>query len=335
MLTRLQEDFRIKCSRYWPDKSGTEDYGPFTVTVINETSHQNYIIREMAVHYNSLMNNMRSKLVNPTGKINSKKSKYYSPAESRLIVYQYQYIDWVEHGSPSNTSSLISFHQSILEGTHNKDGPIVVHCSNGVGRTGAYIAIGMAIEQAKNQNVIDIPAIVSDIRQQRMMMIQSIEQYMTVHDAVMEHVLCGVTEISGLDLRKHMHSLSLKKEDCYDQDGLTTGFESQFKSLEQICVLPKDATCTVGKQNPRKNRNNEILPNDQWRVPLKNELPDYVNASFVPSYKNDRAFIIAQSPMKETRRDFWKIIFDQEITAIVMLCPIMEKNEVCSTLMPL
>ena len=45
-------------------------------------------------------------------------------------------------------------------------------------------------------------------------------------------------------------------------------------------------------------------------------------------YKTDRGFIIAQSPLRETRRDFWKMVFDREITTLVMLSPVMEGGEV-------
>ena len=44
-------------------------------------------------------------------------------------------------------------------------GPIIVHCSAGVGRTGTFIAIDIALEQANRENMVDIAGIVTRVRQ--------------------------------------------------------------------------------------------------------------------------------------------------------------------------
>ena len=52
------------------------------------------------------------------------------------------------------------------------------------------------------------------------------------------------------------------------------------------------------------------------------------NFSQLQGYKQQRAFIIAQSPMEFTARDFWKMIYDRMCGVIVMLCDLMEDGEV-------
>ena len=86
-----------------------------------------------------------------------------------------------------------------------------------------------------------------------------------------------------------------------------------------------------------------VLVGDDWRVILRENEGDYIHAVFVnvciiilyrfnfsqlQGYKQQRAFIIAQSPMESTARDFWKMIYDRKCGVIVMLCDLMEDGEV-------
>ena len=45
-------------------------------------------------------------------------------------------------------------------------------------------------------------------------------------------------------------------------------------------------------------------------------------------YKNDKAWIVAQNPMKSTVNDFWKMVVDEQVPAIVMLCSPDEEQRV-------
>ena len=93
---------------------------------------------------------------------------------------------------------------------------------------------------------------------------------------------------------------------------------------------------------------------DQWRVVLRGDKVDYIHAVFVnvkssmfftdcgiyrcivakvlylnvQGYKQQRAFIIAQSPMESTARDFWKMVHDRKCGVVVMLCDLVENGEV-------
>ena len=50
---------------------------------------------------------------------------------------------------------------------------IVSPFSAGIGRTGTLIAIDTALEQAAKENVVDVSAIVTKMRRQRMKMVQN------------------------------------------------------------------------------------------------------------------------------------------------------------------
>ena len=67
----------------------------------------------------------------------------------------------------------MTLNRRVMNSWRKDKGPIIVHCSAGVGRTGAFIAIDIALEQAKRENMVDIAGIVTRIRQQRMEMVQT------------------------------------------------------------------------------------------------------------------------------------------------------------------
>ena len=90
---------------------------------------------------------------------------------------------------------------------------------------------------------------------------------------------------------------------------------------------------------------------DAWRVTLRGDLQTYIHAVFVnvctpfgdtfisstafffsylQGYKQQRAFIMAQSPMESIARDFWKMVHDRKCGVIVMLCDLVENGQVAS-----
>ena len=88
-------------------------------------------------------------------------------------VTHFHYTKWPDHGVPVSPSPLMKFRTLVTTRLHETSGPLLVHCSAGVGRTGTFIAADMALEQAKKENKVDIDAIVTKLRQQRMKMVQN------------------------------------------------------------------------------------------------------------------------------------------------------------------
>ena len=80
---------------------------------------------------------------------------------------------WPVHGVPDSATPLLLLKQKALRSWNNSQYPILVHCSAGVGRTGTFIAIDMALEQSNKEKLIDIPGIVNRLGQQRMKMVQT------------------------------------------------------------------------------------------------------------------------------------------------------------------
>lgn len=101
---------------------------------------------------------------------------------------------------PDSGSAVLSLLQNVQEvqsnsKRHAKDmpkapshgPPIVVHCSAGVGRSGAFCALDYCIDELKDQRRVNIQGAVRRLRHQRAYAIQTDEQYEFCYRAVMEY----------------------------------------------------------------------------------------------------------------------------------------------------
>ena len=103
-------------------------------------------------------------------------------------------------------------------------GPIVVHCSAGVGRTGAFIVIDAMLERIKHERTVDIYGHVTCLRAQRNYMVQTEDQYIFIHDALLEAVVAGNSEVPARNLHGHIQKLV-----AIETDQNATGMELEFK----------------------------------------------------------------------------------------------------------
>ena len=96
-----------------------------------------------------------------------------TPDSHTRVISHYQYVTWPDHGVPETASPLLSLISVVMISWSVDKGPIIVHCSAGVGRTGTFIAIEIGMDQIKQEGKVDIIGIVTRLRQQRMKMIQT------------------------------------------------------------------------------------------------------------------------------------------------------------------
>ena len=88
-------------------------------------------------------------------------------------VTQFHFTSWPDHGVPDYAGPLLTFLRRVKSQHKPTKGPVLIHCDGGVGRTGSFIAIDIALAQAAKESVIDIAGIVFQMRKQRMKMVQS------------------------------------------------------------------------------------------------------------------------------------------------------------------
>ncbi|KAK2179862.1 hypothetical protein NP493_469g03030 [Ridgeia piscesae] len=296
MMTKLEERARIKCDQYWPNR-GTETYGVMHVTLVDVMELATYTIRTFQIHKNS----------------------YPEKREVR----QFQFTAWPDHGVPDHPTPLLLFMRRVKALTPPDSGPMIIHCSAGVGRTGAFIVIDSMLERIKHEKTVDIYGHVTCLRAQRNYMVQTEDQYVFIHDALLEAVQSGNTEIPARSLYVHIQKLT------QPEPGETvTGMELEFKRLANVKANPSRFVSANLAVNKFKNRLVNILPYESTRVTLQPirgvEGSDYINASFIDGYRYRKAYIATQGPLAETTEDFWRMLWEHNSTIIVMLTKLKE-----------
>ena len=104
----------------------------------------------------------------------------------RREVKQFQFTAWPDHGVPEHSAPFLQFIRRIHMLNTPDSGPIVTHCSAGVGRTGAFIVIDSMLERMKHEKTVDVYGHVTCLRAQRNYMVQTEDQYIFIHDALVE-----------------------------------------------------------------------------------------------------------------------------------------------------
>ena len=124
-------------------------------------------------------------------------------------VFQYHYLVWKDFQAPEHATGILRFLRRLNEDYSTDRGPILIHCSAGVGRTGTLVAIDHMIQQVEDEGCISVFNTVCDLRHQRNFLVQSLRQYIFVYRTLMEWVQFGNTEISLADFQVPL-SLSVK-----------------------------------------------------------------------------------------------------------------------------
>ncbi|XP_064604675.1 receptor-type tyrosine-protein phosphatase kappa-like [Liolophura sinensis] len=301
MVTNLVEKTETKCVQYWPDGQ-PKQFGFISVSLLDEENFSNYAIRTLQLKHLKMQNKTQ-------------------------LVKQFHFTAWPDHGAPSNASSLLDFQRKVLGHKSPLIGPIVVHCSAGIGRTGTFIALDYLINQAKEEGVVDVPACVRLLREQRVNMVQSLEQYEFLHEALAEALELQEGSIPGVNFSSVFADLCTVNPE--------TG---QLKIAEQFQRLnektPPLDKATLGTalhpDNLHKNRSDKIVAADNCRPYLSTPVAgknNYINAVFLPSYMLKRGFIITHMPLPKTVVDFWRLVYDHGVATIVMLDDVDNESE--------
>ncbi|CAH3197088.1 unnamed protein product, partial [Porites evermanni] len=269
-------------------------YGPVNVSLLSSCVMTNWIVREFIIWSTD------------------------SESSEKRDIFQYHFTSWPDHSVPRDTSAFLMFHHKLRSALAVDPGPIVVHCSAGVGRTGAFIAIDSLMEQMEAEKVVDVFGFTARMRKQRNYMVQtqivlkaiSLEKKFTIKgiDKKMPFfLLLDLVQVEIIDFTVfYVCLIFVLDEVAHYICGKVPCLALRFKAL--ACM-------------PAFNHNRvhlTTIPGEPGS--------DYINASFIDSYNEGRLYIATQAPVSNTVDDFWRMVWEQRSTIVVMLSDLTDNE---------
>jgi len=186
MVTRTFDFIRVMCVQYWPAAKNREEvYGGVGVTVESEEQLANFMIRTIRLR---------------------------KDGEERKVI-QFHYTEWPCHSNPFS-NALLEFRRRVRQVMNQhpetQDGPVIVHCNDGAGRSGVYIAIDANIELCEEDGVFDVYGYLKKMRGLRRGLVETLEQFKFIYDTLEEYVVCGTSFFYVHQLSERLKQKSLK-----------------------------------------------------------------------------------------------------------------------------
>ena len=149
--------------KYWPEE-GSKVYGNFEIYLVSEHIwSEDYVVRSLYL-------------------------KNTKTNETRTVT-QFHYLTWPDAKCPSSIKSLLEFRRKVNKSYRGNASPILIHCTNGAGRTGTYCLIDITTNRnLKGVKELNIAGSLEYLRDQRMEMVENEQQYKMVFNCVAEEV---------------------------------------------------------------------------------------------------------------------------------------------------
>ncbi|XP_071953398.1 uncharacterized protein [Antedon mediterranea] len=293
MLSNIESDKKV-CEKYWQDNMGpVAEYGEFNVLLDAIEGYADHKIRYL---------------------------KVWKDEVDYRCIKQFHFTTWPDMGVPPSANAVLRFIKEVKCSATDAPAPLLVHCSAGVGSTGTFIAINSMMEMVNKEQKVDVYNYVRKLRDQRINMVYTPDQYVFIYDVLLEYSFCEDTAMNASNFQER-HS-ELKR---INPQTNTSYLNKEFEILQLVTPHPAMDHCKTAllPENENKNRFSDVVPIDRYRPYLLTQSSTggnaYINASFVNGYKKNNKFIATQMPLPNTVEDMWRLLFDWNVRSVVML----------------
>nr|XP_027222755.1 receptor-type tyrosine-protein phosphatase S-like [Penaeus vannamei] len=280
MLARLIEGGKVKVAQYWPDvKKNQVTYGDFSIAIVSEEKELDYFIRKFTLTH----------------------------ADESREVTQYQFIAWPDHDVPQ---APFTFSLMTLEIRRQKvTGPLLVHCSAGIGRTGTLLLVLVLLDQLDQDGYIDAPLAVGSLRKGRPLLVENQMQYRFAHHLLLEILYSDVTNYPVSEFVEMLPQLDKEIRIQYEK----------LKGTERNLSF----RWALKPAHAKLNRNPHILPVDGRQVFLQmvngQAESQYINAVRLNGVTQRDATVVMEHPQPDTLPQAWRMIYEKKVSAWVLL----------------
>ncbi|XP_053462317.1 receptor-type tyrosine-protein phosphatase V-like isoform X2 [Nycticebus coucang] len=299
MLTVGMENGRVLCEHYWPADSTPVTHGHITIHLLAEEPKDEWTKREFQLQHVALQQQRRVK--------------------------QLQFTTWPDHSVPEAPTSLLTFVKLVQEQARATQGtgPILVHCSAGVGRTGTFVAILRLLQQLEKEQMVDVFHAVYALRLHRPLMIQTPSQYIFLHSCLLNKILeepSDISESQPISVMNFAEACSKRAANA------NAGF---LKEYEVLLEAIKDK---AGSSTPPSGcEKDSIVSNYSSQVqfsPVAESPPDDMPEAWLfPGGPSGRDHVVLTGPAKP--QELWELVWQHGAQVLVSLCPpdAMEKPQ--------
>ncbi|PAA69872.1 hypothetical protein BOX15_Mlig005009g1, partial [Macrostomum lignano] len=252
------------------------------------------------------------------------------------IIRQFQFKNWSHFDTPLPTT-VVEIRRKVNDWMRGKDAPIVVHCSDGAGRTGTYICIDIEISKVENGKPVDILQQTLALRKARSGLVGNMHQYRFIYETICSFITCRPTTIKAFEFAQLVERMSSdaaaasstnaaiisakKKAAKFTQNG----FQLEFANLTAIVKSLSVGECAGGHraENRWKSRDVMVQPPERARPYLLTHdcasSTDFINAVYIDGHTRSNQYIVTQWPLRNTICDFWKLVNDHHVAVVVLL----------------
>uniref|UniRef100_A0A915CNV6 protein-tyrosine-phosphatase n=1 Tax=Ditylenchus dipsaci TaxID=166011 RepID=A0A915CNV6_9BILA len=205
----------------------------------------------------------------------------FSGKDKRRVI-QFHYTSWHDYKAPECTIGLLRLLCKLRKLEEYNSLPVIVHCSAGVGRTGTLIAIDHALDQCLEEGKADVFNCVKEMRQQRNLMVQSVEQYVFIYKAIAEYQLFGDTDLTVMEYRSYYVRL---------RQPLATKERERHVSISSVSARSNSIIASAG--------NSVLDPTD--KVQISNILSQQTQTSNGNNSSNSTANSVLKAKFRQVR----------------------------------